>query len=102
MYIYIHIYYILHHVYIYIIVPCVSFHGSPEKTGGKQRPRTDGAEAPETLEAGPWGVDGGKIGDSLLVKGKYVLILWENCGKIVGKWENMYSIMAYFPILMTY
>ena len=27
----------------------------------------------------------GKIGDSLLVKGKYVLILWENCGKM-GKY----------------
>jgi len=24
----------------------------------------------------------GKIGDSLLVKGKYVLIFWENCGKM--------------------
>ena len=66
---YTYIYYILYcitsciYIYICIIVPCVSFHGSPQKTGGKQRPRTDG-EAPETLEAGPWGIDG----------------LWENRG----------------------
>jgi hypothetical protein len=60
MCIYIYTFIIYYIMYIYIIVPCVSFHGSPEKTGGKQRPRTDGAEAPETLEAGPWGVDGGK------------------------------------------
>ena len=46
------------------------------------------------------GVDGGKIGDSLLVKGKYVLILWENCGKM-GKYVFYNGTFPYINDILT-